>query len=257
MTEISPMSYVDKTAKIGKNVRIGPFAYIDKDVIIGDDTVIMPHVSILYGTTLGHNNKLFPGVVIGSSPQNLRFKGESTSIEIGDHNVIRENVIINRGTIAKKWTLIGNHNLFMAGVHISHDVVIRNNCRVGHSSKISGETMFDDYVIVGDHVSICPQVRVGSYVTIRGGSRLNRDVPPFLITKRGLASFSEVNKRQLLYCGFDEARITSICAAYAMLYKEQVELSDVLKYLCEAEPFNDDIRYIVHFIEHSKKGIIR
>ena len=118
---ISPLAYIHPEAIIGENVEIGPFVYIDKNVVIGDNNLIMPNANILYGTRIGNNNRIFPGAVIGAIPQDLKFRGEETTAEIGDNNTIRENVTINRGTAAKGKTVVGNNNLLMEGVHVAHD----------------------------------------------------------------------------------------------------------------------------------------
>ena len=136
---ISPLAYIDPEAKIGENCKIGAFAYIDKNVVIGDNCEIMPHASVLYGTRMGNNNKVFHGAVIGGVPQDLKFKGEDTTCEIGDNNTIRENVTINRGTASRGKTVVGSNNLFMENSHIGHDCIIGNGCIIGNSSKMAGE----------------------------------------------------------------------------------------------------------------------
>ncbi|KAA6316358.1 Acyl-[acyl-carrier-protein]--UDP-N-acetylglucosamine O-acyltransferase, partial [termite gut metagenome] len=136
---ISPFAYVHPEAIIGNNVEIAPFVYIDKNVIIGDNNTIMPHANILYGSRIGSGNTVFPGAVVGAIPQDLKFQGEETTVEIGNNNTIRENVTINRGTAAKGKTIVGNNNLLMEGVHVAHDSLVGNGCIIGNSTKMAGE----------------------------------------------------------------------------------------------------------------------
>ena len=141
---ISPLAYVDSSAKLGANVIVHPFAYIDKNVVIGDDCEIMPHASVMSGTRMGKRNRVFNGAVIGAEPQDFQYKGGDTIVEIGDNNTIRENVVINRATTAEGKTLIGNGNFLHEGVHVSHDTQIGNHCVIGYGSKISGNCTIED-----------------------------------------------------------------------------------------------------------------
>ena len=125
---ISPLAYIHPEAKIGENVEIAPFVFIDKNVVIGDNNKIMANANILYGSRIGNGNTIFPGAVIGAIPQDLKFRGEESTAEIGDNNLIRENVTINRGTAAKGRTIVGNNNLLMEGVHVAHDALVGNGC---------------------------------------------------------------------------------------------------------------------------------
>ena len=136
---ISPLAHIHPGAKLGENCIIEPFVIIEDNVIIGDNCHIMGHASILNGTRMGNNNKVFHGAVVGGIPQDLKFKGEETTLEIGDNNLIRENVTLNRGTASKGKTVIGSNNLFMENCHIGHDCVVGNGCIIGNSSKIAGE----------------------------------------------------------------------------------------------------------------------
>ena len=128
---ISPLAYIHPEAKIGENVEIAPFVFIDKNVVIGDNNKIMANANILYGSRIGNGNTIFPGAVIGAIPQDLKFRGEESTAEIGDNNLIRENVTINRGTAAKGRTIVGNNNLLMEGVHVAHDALVGNGCIIG------------------------------------------------------------------------------------------------------------------------------
>ena len=171
MSNISPMAYVHPEAVIGEGCEIGPFCYIDKNVVIGTGNRLMNSVTLLSGTRMGNGNLVFPGAVIGAIPQDLKFKGEETTAEIGDNNTIRENVTINRGTAAKGKTVVGSNNLLMEGMHVAHDVIMGNGCIVGNATKIAGEVEIDDFAIISASVLIHQFCRIGSYVMVGGGTR--------------------------------------------------------------------------------------
>ena len=161
---ISPLAHIHPEAVIGDNCEIGPFVYIDKGVVIGSDNVIMPHATLLDGTRMGNGNQVFPGAVIGAIPQDLKFKGEETTAEIGDNNRIRENVTINRGTASKGKTVVGSNNLLMEGMHVAHDCVVGNGCIIGNQTKLGGEVVIDDFATISAVVLVHQFCHVGSYV---------------------------------------------------------------------------------------------
>ena len=146
--EISPKAEVSPKAKIGNNCKIFPFVYIEDDVEIGDNCIIMPFVSILDGARIGNNNKIHQGAVIAALPQDFNYHGEKSYVNIGDKNVIRENVVINRGTYRDGSTTIGNHNFLLEGTHISHDTVVGNNCVFGNGVEIAGDCIIGNGVMV-------------------------------------------------------------------------------------------------------------
>ena len=158
---ISPLAYIHPEAKIGENVEIAPFVFIDKNVVIGDNNKIMANANILYGARIGNGNTIFPGAVIGAIPQDLKFRGEESTAEIGDNNIIRENVTVNRGTAAKGRTIVGNNNLLMESVHVAHDALIGNSCIIGNSTKMAGEIVIDDYSIISANVLMHQFCHVG------------------------------------------------------------------------------------------------
>ena len=147
MNQIHPLAVVDPEAKLGDGNIIGPFCVIDKNVIIGDNNTFLNNVTVHYGARIGNNNEFFPGASISTKPQDLKFKGEETTCEIGDNNSIRENVTISRGTASKGKTVVGNGNLLMENMHIGHDCTIGNGCIIGNSTKFAGEVIVDDYAM--------------------------------------------------------------------------------------------------------------
>ena len=178
---ISPLAYVDPAARIGENVTIHPFAYIDADVEIGDGCTIMPYVSIMSGTRIGKDNKIYQNSVIGADPQDFRWKGAKTYCYIGDNNVIRENVIINRGIKPEGGTRIGNGCFIMAESHIGHDTHIVGRCVIGNGATIAGDAEVGECTILSSGVILHENSVVGPWVLIKGGCRISGNVPPYVI----------------------------------------------------------------------------
>lgn len=253
---ISPLAYVDPEARIGQNVEIGPFAFIDKNVVIGDNNRIMPGAKILYGSRIGNGNEIFPGAVIGAVPQDLKFRGEETTAEIGDNNRIRENVTINRGTAAKGRTVVGNNNLLMEGVHVAHDATVGNNCIVGNATKFAGEIIIDDNAIISGAVLMHQFCRVGGYVMVQGGCRFSKDIPPYIIAGREPISYAGINLIGLRRRGFSDELIENIHNAYRIIYQQGMNITQALEHVREEIPMSPEIEYIIDFISSSKRGII-
>ena len=148
---ISDKAYIAPGAKIGKNVTIYPFAYIEDDVVIGDDCIIFPYVSIMKGTVMGHGNKVYQNTVLGAEPQDFNYKGDETRLVIGDENIFRENVVVNRATFKDGETRIGNRNFFMEGVHISHDTKIDDYVTFGYGTKVAGDCVWCHHQLKRSH----------------------------------------------------------------------------------------------------------
>lgn len=256
MSKISPLAYIDPEAKIGENCEIGPFCFIDKNVVIGDNNVLMNSVTVLYGARIGSGNVFFPGAVISAVPQDLKFRGEETTAVIGDNNKIRENVTINRGTAAKGVTVVGSGNLLMEGVHVAHDAIVGNNCIIGNSTKLAGETVIDDQAIISAGVLMHQFCRVGSLAMVGGGTRFSQNIPPFTTCAREPAAYCGLNVIGLRRHGFSNEKIDLIHNAYRLIYQSNLQLKDALNRIREELSQTDEIRYIVEFIESSKKGFV-
>lgn len=254
---ISPLAYIHPEAKIGENVEIGPFVYIDNNVVIGNNNKIMPNANILYGSRIGNGNTIFPGAVIGAIPQDLKFQGEESLAQVGDNNIIRENVTINRGTAAKGKTVIGNGNLLMEGVHVAHDAVVGNGCIIGNSTKMAGEIIIDDYAILSGAVLMHQFCRVGSHVMIQGGSRFSKDIPPYIIAGREPITYSGINIIGLRRRGFSNELIDQIHNAYRIIYQGGLNTTDALAKIEAEITLSPEIEYIVRFIRNSERGIIK
>ena len=257
MSNISPMAFIHPEAVIGENCEIGPFCYIDKNVVIGNDNCLMNSVTLLSGTRLGNHNVVFPGAVIGAIPQDLKFRGEETTAEIGDNNTIRENVTINRGTAAKNRTVVGNNNLLMEGMHIAHDVIVGNQCIIGNSTKIAGEVIVDDCAIISANVLIHQFCHIGSYVMVGGGTRTGQDIPPFVMAAREPVAYCGLNLVGLRRRGFSAELIENIHNTYRLLYQREKLREECLAQIRAEVPMSKEIEYILDFVTSSKRGIIK
>ena len=250
------MAFVHPDAKLGDSNIIGPFCYIDADVVIGDNNVFHNSVTLNQGTRLGSGNEIFPGASISTKPQDLKFKGEITTCEIGDNNSIRENVTISRGTASKGTTKVGSNNLLMENMHIAHDCVIGSNCIIGNSTKFAGEVVVDDCAIVSGSVLVHQFCHIGGYVMIQGGSRTSQDIPPFVIAGKEPIKYAGLNLIGLRRRGFSLETIELIRKAYDILYSKGI-LKKGIAEIKATLPMIKEIEYIIDFVETAQRGIIR
>lgn len=257
MSKISPLAYIDKDAKIGENCEIGPFCFIDKNVVIGDNNVLMNNVSILYGARIGNGNTFFPGAVISGIPQDLKFRGEETTAEIGDNNTFRENVTVNRGTAAKGKTVVGSNNLVMENAHIAHDCVFGSGIIMGNSTKLGGEVIVDDNAIISATVLVHQFCRIGGYTMVQGGSRTSKDIPPYVIGGKEPIAYEGLNIIGLRRRGFSPELIDNIHNAYRLVYQSSLTVNEAMERIKNDVPMSKEIQYIVDFVSTSKRGIIR
>ena len=256
MNQISPLAFVHPEAKIGENNIIGPFCYIDRDTVIGNDNVFQNSVTINIGARIGNGNEIFPGASISTKPQDLKFRGEVTTCQIGNNNSIRENVTISRGTASKGSTLIGDNNLLMENMHIAHDCVVGSNCIIGNSTKFAGEVNIDDNAIISAAVLTHQFCRIGGYVMIQGGCRFSQDIPPYIIAGKDPTKYCGVNLVGLRRRGFSNELIDTIHEAYRLLYSKGI-LKEGIEEIKKNLKVTPEIQYIIDFVEASQRGIIR
>ena len=251
---ISPLAVVHPEAKIGEGVTIDPFAVVEKDVVIGDGCYIHPHVVIRDGARIGKGCQIFPGAVIAGIPQDLKFKGEITTAEIGDYTTIRECVTVNRGTGK---TVVGSHCLIMAYSHVAHDCVLKDNIIIGNASQIAGEVEIDDYAIVSGGSLVHQFTRISKHVMIQGGSRIGKDIPPYTLIGRDPIVYCGINIVGLRRRGFTNQQVYLIQDIYRTLYTRGLNNTDALKAIeTEYEPC-EERDLILDFIKNSKRGIVR
>ena len=251
------LSNIHPEAVIGENVTISPFVTVEKNVIIGDNTYIYPNVVILNGARIGKNCQIFPGAVIAAIPQDLKFRGEETTAEIGDNTTIRECVTINRGTAAKGKTIVGSNCLLMAYSHVAHDCMLRDFLILGNATQLAGEVEVDDYAILSGGTLVHQFTRIGMHAMTQGGSRVGKDIPPYIIVGRDPIAYSGINIVGLRRRGFDNEKIFAIQEIYRVLYQSGMNNKEAVKYIEENIPASKEKEIIITFIANSQRGIVR
>jgi UDP-N-acetylglucosamine acyltransferase len=256
---IHPSAIVSPLARIGTNVRIGPFCVIGANVEIGDDCVFHSHVVIEGHSKIGRGNEFFPFAAIGGKTQDLKYSGEPTYLEIGDHNVFRENVTVHCGTFANLPTRIGSHNLMLCYAHVAHDCQLGNHIILSNSVGLAGHVIIEDHVIVSGLSGVHQFCRIGQHAIVGGFTKITQDVPPFMIVDGNPGTIRGVNTIGLQRRGFSEDEIRSIKNAYKKLFlKKDSNLGTALssfKATLTAEMVN--VKVLVDFIEKSERGVTR
>jgi UDP-N-acetylglucosamine acyltransferase len=254
--ECHPTAVVHEGARIAEGVRIGAYAVVDDEVTIGRDTVIGPHVVVAKYTTIGERNRIYQFASIGAEPQDLKFKGERSTLEIGDDNCFREFVTVHRGTaLGGGRTVIGNGSLFMAYTHIAHDCRIGSSVIFGNAATLGGHVLVEDHAIVSASSGVHQFCRVGIYAFIGGYSVVTKDVLPFSKTVGNRARLYGVNCIGLERRGFSRERIEAIRSAYRLLMHPCLNVSQALAQLDEI-PENEDLKTLVQFIRSSTRGVV-
>jgi UDP-N-acetylglucosamine acyltransferase len=254
---ISESAFIHPDAKIGKDVTIEPFAYIAGNVIIGDGTWIGPNSTVMDGARIGKACRIFPSAVVSGIPQDLKFRGEETTAEIGDNTTVRECATVNRGTAAVGKTVVGNNCLLMAYSHIGHDCFIGSNSIIGNSTSLAGEVNVGDWAILSGGTLVHQFTRIGAHVILGGGSKVRIDVPPFVKADRDPLSFLGLNSVGLTRRGFEKERIDEIHEIYRAIYQKGMNFSQALEYVEKEFKSSPDRDCILEFIRKSERGIIR
>jgi UDP-N-acetylglucosamine acyltransferase len=254
---ISNLAFVHPDAVLGNNVTIEPFAYVAGNTVIGDGTWIGPNATVMDGARIGKTCRIFPSAVVSGIPQDLKFRGEDTTAEIGDNTTIREGVTVNRGTASTGKTIVGKDCLLMAYSHIGHDCVLKDNIIIGNTTGLAGEVKVDDWAIISGGTLVHQFARVGGHVFIGGGSKIRIDVPPFIKADRDPLSYMGLNAVGLTRRGFEKERIDEIHNIYRALYLSKMNFSQALEYIDENFKPSADRDYIMEFIRTSERGIIR
>lgn len=248
---------IHPNAKIGNNVKIGSFVTIEEDVEIGDNCEIHPNVVIQNGVRMDEGCKIFPGAIVGSIPQDLKYNGEYTLLEIGKNVTIREYCTINKGTKANFTTKIGDNTLVMAYVHIAHDCVIGNNCILANCVNLAGHITIGDKAILGGLSAVHQFVRIGDNVMVGGGSLVRKDVPPYIKAAREPLSYAGVNTTGLKRRGFDTDTIHTIQDIYRILYIRGYNTSQAIEKIKDSIQEIPEKNNILNFIEKADRGIIK
>ena len=249
MANISNLAFVHPEAKLADSVSVGAFVYIDKNVEIGENCHIHSHASILSGARIGNNNEIFEGAIISATPQDFRWKGEDSFVEIGDNNKIREQVIINRSIHKDGRTVIGNGSFIMAQTHIGHDSVIGDHCVLGNSVKIAGDVKIGNCTILSSHALVHEKCHVGDWVLIKGGCRVNGNVPPFVVMAHNPIAYFGVNAFILKQGNKSDEIIDDIAKCYRHVYQNSASVFNALRRIHEDIEPSPERDAIIEFIE--------
>lgn len=256
---IHPSAIVSPLARIGNNVRIGPYCVIGANVELGDDCVLHSHVVLEGHSKFGRGNEFFPFAAIGGKTQDLKYIGEPTALEVGDHNVFRENCTVHRGTHESLPTRIGSNNLLLCYSHVAHDCQLGNHIILSNSVGIAGHVIIEDHAIVSGVAAVHQFCRIGQHSIVGGCSKIVQDVPPFMIVDGNPASTRGINIVGLQRRGFAEEDIRALKAAYKKLFlKKDGNLANAISSLKATHPADTpQVAHLIHFIEQSERGMTR
>jgi len=257
MNTVSSLAFVHPEAKLGENVIVEPLAYIGSNTEIGDGTLVMTQATILPGARIGKNCTIFPHATIAGIPQDLKFQGEDTRAVIGDNTTIRECATVNRGTASKGFTKVGNDCLIMAYSHVAHDCVLNDHVILGNATQLAGEIEIDNYAIISGGSLAHQFTRIGSHVMIQGGSKISKDIPPFVMVGREPITYVGLNIVGLRRRGFTSERINGIQEIYRYLYLSGYNISQAVDRIEQELPISEDRDLILNFVRSSSRGIVR
>jgi UDP-N-acetylglucosamine acyltransferase len=257
-TTIHATALVAPDAVLGEDVEVGAYAVIGPGVEIGPRTRIGAHASVHCHTRLGADNLVHAYASVGDAPQDKKYKGEPTRLEIGDRNVIREFVTLNRGTTKDRGvTTIGSDNLFMSYAHVAHDCVVGNQCVLANSATLGGHVHLGDWVIMGGFAAIHQFCKVGAHAFLANNAAVTRDVPPYVMAVGGPAKPHSINAEGLKRRGFTPEQIRNLRNAYRVLYRSGLRLEEALEQLREAARTQPEVQALVDFIPTSTRSLVR
>ena len=256
MSNVHKTCIINSNSEIEDDVIIGPYCIIEKNVKIKNGTVIKPYVQIKSNTTIGKNNRIFQGSVIGEIPQDLKYDGEETFLEIGDNNTIREFCTLNRGTDYAYKTIIGNDCLLMAYVHVAHDCIVKDKVILANGVQLGGHVEIGFHSTVGGMTPIHQFCKVGKHSFIGGGRLALQDVPPFILATGEPLQYSGINSIGLRRRNFDLESRKLIKKAYKYIYRSNLNTKDAIKSITDNIKLTEEIKEILNFIESSERGII-
>ena len=254
---ISKLASVHPDARIGSDVVIEAFTSVAGDVAIGDGSWIGPNATIMDGARIGKHCRVFPGAVVGAIPQDLKFAGERTTAEVGDHTTVRECVTINRGTADRQRTVVGSHSLLMAYVHLAHDCLVGDNVVIANSVNLAGHVTIDDWAVLEGNVAVQQFIRIGAHSFIAGASLVRKNVPPYVKAAREPLSFVGVNVVGLRRRGFSDEAVARIEDIYREIFVRSTNLERAVQNVLQQTPDSPERTMILEFIRSSPKGIMR
>ncbi|HET7811878.1 MAG TPA: acyl-ACP--UDP-N-acetylglucosamine O-acyltransferase [Steroidobacteraceae bacterium] len=258
MSGVDPRAIVSPKAELAAGVTVGAYAVIGDDVKVGAGSWIGPHAVVEGPTTLGENNKVYQFASIGGPPQDLKYKGEPTRLEIGDRNVFREFTTMNRGTVTGGGaTVIGNDNLFMAYTHVAHDCHVGNRCVMANYATLGGHVHLGDWVIMGGYSGVHQFTKVGPHAFLGNNAAVTRDVPPYVMAVGSPAVPHSINSEGLKRRGFTPEQIRNLKNAYRVLYRSDMKLADAVEELKSRATTQPELRIFVDFIGESTRSLVR
>ena len=256
--KIDPRAVVAPGAKLAPDVEIGAYTIIGPDVEIGPGCVIGPHAVITGWTTLGANNRVFQFASIGDAPQDKKYAGEPTRVRIGQGNVFREYVTVNRGTAKDKGiTTIGDDNLFMASSHVAHDCIVGSHCVFANLATLAGHVEIDDWVILAGFTGVHQFCKVGAHAFIANNTAVTRDVPPYVMAVGHPAEPHSINATGIARRGFSAEQVRNIKNAYKTLYRSDLPLETAIAQITAAAKQQPELQAFVDFFPRSNRSLIR
>ncbi len=254
--EIHPTAVVEPGAEIGEGTSIGPHTYIQSGARIGRDNYIGSSVWISESVVLGDSNKIYHGASMGAPPQDLKFGGEPSTVEIGDKNVIREFVTIHRGTTATYKTCVGSNNLLMAYVHIAHDCRVGSNIVIANALNMAGHVTIEDFAVLGGLVPIHQFCRVGSYAMVGTGARIVQDILPYSLVGADPTRVSGINRIGLHRRGFSEESIAALKSCFRLIYYSGKPFTKAIEEIEGRYSGLPEVAKLLEFVKNSKRGIL-
>ena len=254
---VHPLAVVDGKAELGSHVSVGPFAVVEEDVVIGSRTEIGSHVLIASGTRIGEECVIHHGAVLGTVPQDLKFGGEKTTLQLGDRTVVREYATMNRGTKHRTRTVVGSDCLMMAYSHVAHDCIVGNHVIMANGASLGGHITLEDFVILSAFVGVHQFVRIGQHSFVGALYRVPKDVPPFMMAVGEPLRPIGLNTEGLKRRGFAPETIALLKRAHKLLFRSELNTSQALSEIRSSLPQTEEIRALLEFIESSERGIIK
>ncbi|HDQ44585.1 MAG TPA: acyl-ACP--UDP-N-acetylglucosamine O-acyltransferase [bacterium] len=257
MPEIHPTAIVDPKAELADDVHVGPFSIIEPDVVVDAGTRIDSQVLIASGARIGRACRIHHGAVISTIPQDLKFGGEKTTLEIGDHTVIREFCDLNRGTEDRGKTVIGSQVFLMAYTHIAHDCLIGDHVIIANGVQLAGHVTIQDWVIIGGLTPVHQFCTIGQHTFIGGGYRVTQDVPPYILAAGEPLTYKGLNVVGLKRRGFEKEALAALRKCYRYLYRARLNTSQALEAIHAEVPMLPEVKNVITFIQDNARGIIR
>lgn len=255
---IHPTAIVHPGAQLGEGTRVGPYSIIDEHVVTGRNCEIQEHVVVRGRVRLGDEVRIFPGAVIGAEPQHLRYKGEPTSVEIGNQVTLREAVTVHRGTeFGAKATRIGDRAYIMAYTHVAHDCLIGNSVILANCVQLAGHVEVGDFVTIGGLSAVAQFCRIGRYCYVGGGSIMRKDVPPFLLGKGTDFEVQGINSVGLTRNGFSETTVRRLKSLYRIFFIQKLTVAQAIEKIITELGESDEVRFFIQFIQTSQAGFVR